>query len=83
MMHDNCQEYDCSTEPLLLHSDKQFQFCSNDTHIRFLLIYLNNRQVNIHRTFQIIGLFLSYLVSVILMLFVVTNWLTQIVVDGN
>ena len=55
LMNDNCQEYDCSMEALLLCSDKVSHLCSKDTHITFLLIYMNNRQVNMNRTFQIIG----------------------------
>ena len=49
-MNDNCKEYyDCSIEPLLLHSNKPFYFCSKDTHLKFILIHFN-------KTFQITGL---------------------------
>ena len=56
MMNINCQEYDCSKESLLLRSNKLFHFYSMDTHIRFLLIYLNNTKANMNITSQIIGL---------------------------
>ena len=38
---------------ILLCHKKPFYFCSKDT------LHLNNRQVNMNRTFQIIGLLLS------------------------
>ena len=36
MMNDNCLEYDCPVEFLLLHSKEPFHFCSKDTHMTFL-----------------------------------------------
>ena len=37
MMNNNCHEYDFSMEFLLLSCNKEFNFCSQDTHITFLL----------------------------------------------
>ena len=58
MMNDKCQEYDRSMESLPLCSNKPALLCSRDTDISFLLIVLNNRPVNMNRTFQIIGMLL-------------------------
>ena len=53
MINNNCQDNDCSIESLLLRSNKPFDFCTQDTHITFLIIYLNKRQVNMNLSFQI------------------------------
>ena len=66
-MNDDLEVYDCIMESLLLNFDKSFHFCSKDT------------QVNMNRTFQIIGLLLSCLVSDAFCF----KWLTQTFVDCN
>ena len=66
-MNNNCHEYDSSMEFLLLFCSKPFHFCSKDTHITFLLIkFQNKRHVNMSRTFRVIRLLRSCLVSLIL-----------------
>ena len=44
MMNNNCQEYDCSMESLLLRRNKPIHFCSKDTHITFLQIKFKNKR---------------------------------------
>ena len=41
MMNNNYHEYGSGMELLLLSCSKPFQFCSKDTHIKFLLIKPN------------------------------------------
>ena len=66
MMNNNCHEYDF-LEFLLPRCNKQFNFCSKDTHITFLLInFYSKRHVDKNRTFQVIELLRSCLVSLIL-----------------
>ena len=83
MMNDNCHEYESkSMEFLLLCCNKPFHFCSQDTYIKFLLINIQNkRHVNMNRTFQVIGLLQSSLLSFIVTPSALTEWLTQISVD--
>ena len=93
MTNDNCQDYDCGMESLLLGSNIPFHFSLKGTHTHthththtaFLLIFLNNRQVNRNRTFQRVG-FASLMFCfsfLICTLFVLTKWLTQIFVACN
>ena len=66
-MNNNYHEHDFSMEFLLLGCNKPFHLCLDDTHITFLSINsLIKRHVNMNHTFQVIGLFLSCLVSPIL-----------------
>ena len=64
-MNNNWQEYDFSTEFLLLCCNKPFHFCSKGTHITFLQL-LSKRHVNMNRTFQVMGLLRPCLVSSVL-----------------
>ena len=78
MMNNNCHGHDSSKEFLLLRCNKPFHCCSKNTHITFLLInFLNNRHVKMNRTFHVIGLLLSCLVSLILTPFALPKWFTQ------
>ena len=84
MMNNDCQEYDFGIESLFLRCNKTFHFCSKDTHIMFLPSnLLNKRHVDLNLTFQVIGLFQSCLVSLILTPFAITKWSTQIFFDWN
>ena len=84
MRNNNCQEHNFSMEFLLLRCNKPFHFCSKNTNITFPPInFQNKRHVNMNRTFQVIWLLWSCLVSLILIPFALTKWLTEIFVDCN